>query len=57
NHDLIDCSRYQIITVIEQEFLIDVVNEFKGVLESKQNDIRSIQRKEKAWREIEAHFL
>ncbi|ESO99301.1 hypothetical protein LOTGIDRAFT_113292, partial [Lottia gigantea] len=37
-------------------FLIDIVDEFKGVLESKQNDIRSIQRKEKAGREIEANF-
>ncbi|ESO95714.1 hypothetical protein LOTGIDRAFT_116718, partial [Lottia gigantea] len=41
---------------IEQKFLIDVVDEFKGVLESKQNDIRPIQRKEKAWKEIEANF-
>ncbi|ESO90721.1 hypothetical protein LOTGIDRAFT_163996 [Lottia gigantea] len=44
------------LTVIEQKFLIDVVDEFKGVLESKRNDIRTIQRKEKAWREIEANF-
>ena len=33
-----------------------IVDDFKGILESKRSDIRSIEKKEKAWREIEAKF-
>ena len=42
--------------LFEQEVLVNIVDSFKSVVESKKNDIHSISKKEKAWNEIVKQF-